>query len=161
MRRPAQYFRAGVGGVITDRRGRVLVCERRDIPGSWQFPQGGLEKGETPIVAVFREIKEETGFAKSSLRLSRRYPDLLAYELPPQARSAKVGLGQVQYWFLFELKRDAMVGDFKSTTEFRAAEWVSFAKAIRGVVAFKRSVYRKLRICFEDRVSEKTRSSED
>ena len=61
MRTPAKYFRAGTGAVIFDRTGRVLICERKDIQGAWQFPQGGLEKGETALRSVLREIGEETG----------------------------------------------------------------------------------------------------
>ena len=48
MKRPARYFRAGVGAVVLEPNGRVLVLERSDVPGAWQFPQGGLDDGETP-----------------------------------------------------------------------------------------------------------------
>ena len=148
MRRPAAYFRAGAGAVIANREGRVLVCERRDRPGAWQFPQGGIEKGETPVEAVLREIKEETGITRRSLRLRAHYPGLLVYELPPRARSEKTGLGQVQYWFLFSLEsRDAQV-TLPRHSAFSASKWVAFSKAVTGVVGFKRPVYRKLQAEF-------------
>src|SRR5687768_11463783 len=99
MARPPEYFRAGVGAVIVGGDGRLFVFERRDVAGAWQFPQGGLERGERPVDAVYREIREETGIRRRALRLLARHPELLAYELPPRARSKKTGLGQVQYWF--------------------------------------------------------------
>ena len=144
MRRPTCYFRAGAGAVIVNREGHVLVCERRDRPGAWQFPQGGIENAEEPIDAVLREIKEETGITRRSLHLLARYPDLLAYELPRRARSKKTGLGQVQYWFLFSLKsRDAELR-LPRHSAFTAATWVAFSKAVAGVVVFKQPMYRKL-----------------
>jgi len=82
MKRPTRYFRAGAGAVLTDQHGRVLIFERRDIPGAWQFPQGGLENEENPIDAALREIWEETGISKTALALIDRYPGLLVYELP-------------------------------------------------------------------------------
>ena len=130
MKRPARYFRAGVGAVIADRRGRVVVFERVDVPGAWQFPQGGLERGEQPIDAVFREIREETGIPRQALKLVRRYPELLAYELPREAQSVKTGLGQVQYWFLFRLKRSVAVDRLPSHSEFKAVAWVRFDRAV-------------------------------
>src|SRR5262245_21388404 len=101
MNRPSKYFRAGVGAVLTDQHGRVLIFERADLSGEWQFPQGGIDNAEQPIDTVLREIKEETGI--TALRLLRRYPGLLVYELPRQAQSVKTGMGQVQYWFLFKV----------------------------------------------------------
>ena len=153
MKPPRQYFRAGVGAIIADRRGRVLVFERRDIPGAWQFPQGGLEAGEEPIDAAFREVREETGIAGGSLELLGRCPDLLAYELPPAARSMKTGRGQVQYWFLFRLKRPAARVRLPAGSEFRAIDTVPFDTAVARVVAFKKSVYRNLQLHFAQMTS--------
>jgi len=149
MKRPARYFRAGVGAVITDGRGRVLVCERKDIPGAWQFPQGGMEKGEEAIDAAFREVAEETGIPKASLQLLRPYPDLLAYELPREAQSAKTGMGQVQYWFLFRLKRPSSSINLPRHSEFTAVEWVRFDEAVTRAAAFKKPLYKKLRARFK------------
>jgi putative (di)nucleoside polyphosphate hydrolase len=145
MKKPTRYFRAGAGAVLTDKHGRVLVFERADIHGAWQFPQGGLEDGEEPIDAVCREIREETGIARSALVFLDRYPGLLAYELPRHAQSVKTGLGQVQYWFLFKVK-DPVVSHviLPSHSEFRDVAWVSFNRAVARVVKFKKPLYRQL-----------------
>jgi putative (di)nucleoside polyphosphate hydrolase len=145
MHRPRQYFRAGVGAVILDRRGQVLVFERTGMPGAWQFPQGGIEGRETPRAAVVREIGEETGIPRRSLALIARYPEPLAYELPARARTKKTGLGQVQYWFFFLWQ--APLGALPSLPpdgEFQAAAWVPFRRAVSRVVPFKRPIYERL-----------------
>jgi putative (di)nucleoside polyphosphate hydrolase len=142
MRRPRQYFRAGVGAVILDRRGQVLVFERTGMPGAWQFPQGGMDRGETPRAAVVREVAEETGIPRRALRLVARYPQPLAYELPARARTKKTGLGQVQYWFFFLWEGPpGALPSLPREGEFQAAAWVPYGRAVRRVVSFKRPVY--------------------
>ena len=147
MKLPSRYFRAGVGAVIVDARGRVLIGERRDRRGAWQFPQGGIEDGEEPEDAVFREIEEETGLLRRDLRLMARHPQWLCYELPRTRRSGKTGLGQAQRWFLFRLTARALP-ELAPHPEFRRYSWVSFATAVRRAVDFKRPVYRAVRDYF-------------
>jgi putative (di)nucleoside polyphosphate hydrolase len=152
MTRPAQFFRAGVGAVLANRHGQVLVCERTDVAGAWQFPQGGLHAGEAPLDAAYRETEEETGLARASLRLRKRYPGLLAYELPAAARSARTGLGQVQYWYLFVVADGAAI-ELPAGGEFKNARWVSFAHAAARTVGFRRGLYRQLRAAFAPSVA--------
>lgn len=140
----AQTFRAGAGAIILNKKGKVLGLERKDIPGAWQMPQGGLEEGESPLEAVKREVREETGIKAKNLELLSATSRLLAYELPPEARSKKTGRGQVQYWFLFRfIGQDEAItlGDQK---EFRAWKWMSMDKLASKVVSFKQPVYRAL-----------------
>ena len=141
---PVQTFRAGVGAIILGKNGKVLAFERRDIPGAWQLPQGGLDEDESPLEAIQREIHEETGINVKDLELLSTESRLLAYELPPEARSKKTGRGQVQYWFLFRfVGRDEAItlGDEK---EFRAWKWMSMDKLAAKVVSFKQVVYQEL-----------------
>jgi putative (di)nucleoside polyphosphate hydrolase len=153
MKKPARYFRAGAGAVLTDQQGQVLILERRDVPGAWQFPQGGLEHEELPIDAVLREIREETGITRTALALLDRYPGPLVYELPRRAQSVKTGMGQVQYWFLFKVKDPAAtVVVLPTRSEFRAIAWVPFSRAVGRVVGFKRPLYRELQKQFETAV---------
>jgi putative (di)nucleoside polyphosphate hydrolase len=148
MGRPTKYFRAGVGAVIVDNRGLVLALERAGIPGAWQFPQGGLEADETPLLGVLREIGEETGIPKGRLKLADTYPELLVYELPRKAQSVKTGLGQVQRWFYFTLKKPMRGLPLPPNSEFRSASWMPFGDVVEGVVGFKKPVYEKLQAYF-------------
>ena len=143
-KKQAQTFRANVGAVILNTDGLVLAFERKKIPGSWQFPQGGLDEGEEPQEAVFREIWEETGIEKTHLELLATVPYWLAYELPEEARSTKTGRGQVQKWFVFRFTGsddDIALGDEK---EFRAWEWTLMEALLPRVVHFKQYVYQQL-----------------
>jgi len=53
----------GVGAIVFDREGRVLLIERGKPPaqGQWSVPGGKLEPRETLAQAVAREVREETG----------------------------------------------------------------------------------------------------
>jgi putative (di)nucleoside polyphosphate hydrolase len=144
LKKPAEYFRAGVGAVIIDGNGLVLALERMGIAGAWQFPQGGLKSGEEPLAAVYREIAEETGIAEGGLELLESAPEPLAYELPLEARSSKTGRGQVQYWFLFRFRGQESAINLERGGEFRAWQWLPFHELLQKAVEFRRPVYRRL-----------------
>lgn len=149
MKRPAKYFRAGVGAVITDGNGRILALERSDFRGAWQLPQGGLKRRETALQGIVREIEEETGIKGRALKLVDKYPDLLVYELPTKAQSKRTGLGQVQRWFYFALKKPETPEVKPPKGEFRGAKWVPFSRVVSGAAPFRKPVYQKLREHFE------------
>lgn len=138
-----QTFRAGVGAIILNKKGKVLALERKDIPGAWQLPQGGLED-ESPLEGVEREIQEETGIEADNLQLLSECSRLLAYELPPEARTQKIGRGQVQYWFLFRFTGEDEAITLGDKKEFSAWKWMSMKKLAKKVVSFKQPVYREL-----------------
>lgn len=131
--------------MVADPRGRVLVLERSDVAGAWQFPQGGLDAGESPLAAARREVEEETGIPAGALRLLGRHPDLLAYELPAAAQTRRTGLGQVQYWFFFETRAVTVPLERLPPGEFRAARWTTFDRAVAQAVSFRAPLYRALR----------------
>jgi putative (di)nucleoside polyphosphate hydrolase len=140
-----QYFRAGAGAVILDRRGHVLVLKRRGADdGFWQLPQGGLEDGEEPERAARREIFEETGIVESKLKRLRKCDELLAYELPAGDRSAKTGRGQVHYWFLFRFLGTAEEIELPKCGEFEDKDWIPIDELEPRAVGFRRPVYRRL-----------------
>ena len=145
---PPQTFRANVAAVIINTDGQVLAFERKKIPGSWQCPQGGLDEGEAPLETVKREVLEETGIEENHLELLDTVPRWLAYELPEDLRSSKLGRGQVQKWFLFRFtgtEAEITMGDGK---EFRAWEWTSMQDLLPRVAAFKQPVYQELEVYF-------------
>jgi putative (di)nucleoside polyphosphate hydrolase len=136
----SETFRANVGIVLHDGRGQVMVFERNGRPGSWQFPQGGIEPGEGRRHALWRELREETGLTEADVSLERELGRWLTYELPDGLRSAKTGLGQTQWWFLGRVTGDGRIPACPDG-ELVRAEWVSWDRAIDAVVDFKRPVY--------------------
>lgn len=145
-------FRAGVGAVVIDADGRVLACERADVPGAWQLPQGGLDAGEEPRDAVLRELEEETSLRPSALSILDEHPEWLAYEHPPEHRRPTHGRGQVQKWFL--LRFDGADGDIDvehaATPEFRACRWMRLTELADETISYRQPVYRKLAERFAD-----------
>jgi putative (di)nucleoside polyphosphate hydrolase len=146
MARSSSFFRAATAAVIIDNNGRVLAFERSDIPGAWQFPQGGLNQGEPPIEGVLREIFEETGIAEQRLELLSEHPDWIAYELPDHVPAKKKFRGQVQKWFLFRFKgRDKDIDLSRATDdEFCNWRWMNMSEVIDLTIPFRRRTYHKI-----------------
>jgi putative (di)nucleoside polyphosphate hydrolase len=143
-----QHFRAGVVIVIRHPDGRqVLAFERADNGGSWQLPQGGLEQGEEPIVAAWRELMEETGLAESDVIARAEYPDWVAYEWPADVmrdhgRDGK-RRGQVHKWFLFDAL-NAEIAPTPDGSEFVAWKWVDPDWLAANIVEWRRDAYERV-----------------
>ena len=71
----SQSFRAGVVIVIRRENGDLMAFERKDVPGSWQLPQGGIDIDEEPVDAAWRELAEETGFTSADVAMVLELPD--------------------------------------------------------------------------------------
>lgn len=140
----SQFFRASVGAVIINRPGLALALERSDTSGAWQFPQGGIDDREEPLAAVVREVREETGITPDALQLLRQHPRLLSYELPPEWRTAKLGRGQTQRWFLFRYLGDSEAIILPSPGEFRQWRWLCLDELMPHVAGFRQEIYRDL-----------------
>ncbi|WP_420450349.1 NUDIX domain-containing protein [Ilumatobacter sp.] len=136
------HFRANVVAVVAGEKGRVLAFERIDLPGEWQLPQGGIDQDETPQVAVWRELEEETGLRASQVELVGEYPEWTAYTWPDGPRR-NGRLGQAQRWFFFEV-RDRDVEPTPDGVEFGAWKWVERTWLVDHVVEFRRASYRRV-----------------
>ncbi|MCC2605282.1 RNA pyrophosphohydrolase [Planctobacterium marinum] len=141
-------FRANVGIVICNRNGQVFWA-RRFGQHSWQFPQGGIDQGESAEEAMFRELHEEVGLNPQQVKILRVTKNWIRYRLPKRLirqDSNPVCIGQKQKWFLLQLTcADEDVNLLHSGhPEFDDWRWVSYWYPIRNVVSFKRDVYRKV-----------------
>src|SRR5688500_13833020 len=116
-------YRPAVAAILQDRSGRILICERSDRPGAWQFPQGGIESGETPAGALAREVLEEISLPRASYSIAAvRGP--YRYRFP--AGLTKKGFrGQAHHYFLLRLRGPKhLINTAAANAEFRQARWI-------------------------------------
>ena len=143
-----QSYRPNVAALLVNQAGRLLVCERLLIPGAWQFPQGGVDPGETLEEAIVREIEEEVGLKPEHYRIEHsrggyryRYPEKVIGAKPPE----KAGfVGQEQTYFLCRLVKGAPDVDLSGEPqEFSRARWIDPAEFDFGWLPdFKKETYR-------------------
>jgi putative (di)nucleoside polyphosphate hydrolase len=116
-------YRPAVAAILQDRAGRILICERSDTSGAWQFPQGGMETGETPVAALTREVLEEISLPRSAYSIG---PVRGPYRYRFPAGLTKKGFrGQAHYYFLLRLRGPkSLVNVTGSNAEFRSARWI-------------------------------------
>ena len=141
-------FRANVGIVICNELGQVFWAKRYG-QHSWQFPQGGIDEGETAEQTMYRELHEEVGLKPEHVKILAVTKNWLRYKLPKRLirqGSSPVCIGQKQKWFLLQLTSKEEDVDLLHSghPEFDNWRWVSFWYPVRNVVSFKRDVYRRV-----------------
>lgn len=139
-------YRPNVGIILCNARNQVFWAKRIN-QHAWQFPQGGIQAGETPEAAMYRELNEEVGLSPQHVRVLGRTRNWLRYEVPDNwVRKDCRGIyrGQKQIWFLLRLTgRDSDVSlRASSHPEFDAWRWNDYWIEMDSVVEFKREVYR-------------------
>jgi len=146
----ADGFRPNVGIVLANGQGTGQVLWARRVGGhdAWQFPQGGINEGESPEQALYRELHEEVGLTEHEVKVVARTKGWLRYRLPRRLRrynSTPGFVGQKQKWFLLEMLADdsAVSMDRGPKPEFDHWDWVTFWYPLTQVVDFKRDVYRR------------------
>ena len=138
-------YRPNVGIVLCNARNEVF-WGKRIREHSWQFPQGGIKRGETPEQAMYRELQEEIGLQPEHVRILGRTRGWLRYEVPTHwiKREWRGSYkGQKQIWFLLRLVgRDNDVS-LRATAkpEFDAWRWNEYWVPLDVVIEFKRDVY--------------------
>lgn len=138
-------FRPNVAIVLYRDNGQVFWARRVNSDG-WQFPQGGMHTDETPVEAMYRELREETGLQPEHVELSASTPGWLRYHLPRQFQrrnTRPVCIGQKQVWFLLKFLGDESLFrlDCGDEIEFDCWEWVDYWHPAQHVIEFKRDVY--------------------
>lgn len=135
-------YRPCVLGVFTNDAGQVLVGERKRPRSSWQFPQGGIDPGESPEAAIRREMREELGCGE--VEILRRLSEALRYDFPADVTGPHANRfrGQEQVWFLLRFASGTGPDLARAVDdEFVALAWVSPAMALERAVDFKRAAY--------------------
>jgi len=137
-------YRPGVGIMLLNDRGEVFVGRRADMnDDAWQMPQGGIDHGESPREAAFRELKEEIGTNNADLLAeSNRW---FTYEVPPNLAQKKWRgrwKGQTQKWVVMLFRgTDRDINVSTEYPEFDAWRWVPVKELPELAVSFKRQLY--------------------
>ncbi len=139
-------YRSNVGIMMVNEKGYVFVGQRLDNnQNAWQMPQGGIDAGEDPETAAYRELLEETGVKKQDIRFVASSSQWLSYDLPedliPILWNGKFR-GQKQKWFLFKfLGEDGDINIATKHPEFSKWKWIPKENLLKEIVPFKKSVY--------------------
>ena len=137
-------MRSGVGIIILNNNNQVFVGKRKDNPANnWQMPQGGVDKGESFIDAMKRELFEETGIKK--IKILKELEKIYQYELPENL----VGIiwkgkyrGQKQKWFITRfLGNDDEININTKHPEFIDWKWIEPKNLPEVIVNFKKKLY--------------------
>ena len=149
--RDPNLYRPAAGVVLFNHAGKVFMGRRKNASGPyiWQFPQGGIDKGEKPKHAALRELYEETGIKPELVSTIGRITDWLYYDFPADfhgKKAARGWRGQRQKWYALRFHGSDDDVNLKAhrPIEFVDWRWDDFARAPQLIVPFKRPVYQKL-----------------
>ena len=147
--KPDYLYRSGVGIMLINRDKEIFVGKRIDNHSdAWQMPQGGIDVGEDEDLALFRELKEETGISAGDVKILQKSRGHYYYNLPYNLQKKFWGgkyLGQKQRWYLAEFIGDEnLINVQTEDPEFSEWKWISKEKIINAIVGFKRVLYADL-----------------
>jgi N-acetylglucosaminyldiphosphoundecaprenol N-acetyl-beta-D-mannosaminyltransferase len=111
-------FRSNGVAVVINQQGKILICKRfpgpekaypeKDFENYWQFPQGGIDKGEDPITGAQRELFEETGIKNAEVIGQAKYINEYLWNnaARPLMISKYAHKGQSQFTVFFKFTGD-------------------------------------------------------
>ncbi|MCD7061451.1 RNA pyrophosphohydrolase [Pelagibacterium xiamenense] len=154
--RDAMPYRDCVGIALFNKQGKVFIARRipedgvdqSEVAAPWQMPQGGIDAGEEPLPAAYRELYEETSIR--TIRLIKEAEDWIYYDLPDDVLGIALKgkyRGQRQKWFAFLFEGDESEidldtpGDGDCDPEFDAWRWEALSALPDLIVPFKRDAY--------------------
>ncbi len=140
-------LRIGVGAIVLNNQNKVFVGKRKDNPiNKWQMPQGGVDKNESFLAAMKRELDEETSI--KNIKIIKELDEWFEYELPKNL----LGIiwkgkfrGQKQKWFIVKfIGKESEINLKTKHPEFIEWKWVEIDELPKIIVDFKKDVYEKL-----------------
>ena len=141
-------YRPNVSAVILSskypEKCEFFIAHRSDIKNAWQFPQGGIDEGETPQEALLRELLEEIGC--NNIEILAEFPEWITYDFPNVTSSKMYPFkGQTQKYFLVRLKEGAKIDlQAHELPEFEEYDFVTHEELFSRVTYFKRKPYRSV-----------------
>lgn len=150
-------YRDAVGLMVINRDKKVFLGYRawtQNSPYHWQMPQGGIDPGETPEQAAWRELYEETGMTQDHTRILAVSDNWYSYDIPNKNR--KLIDGERQKWFLLYfdgVKKDINL-HIQKRPEFIRFRWAQLEKTPFLVIPFKKEVYDQVIAEFSPKIVE-------
>ena len=139
-------YRVNVGMVIVNNQNRLFWGCRDLSRKAWQFPQGGVLRGESLREALYREMAEEVGLSRGDVQCLAKTRDWYKYDIPPAYQRADRApcIGQMQKWFLLRLQAHESAINLiaTETPEFETWRWVDYWEPVQQVAPFKRDIYK-------------------
>tara|TARA_B110000967_G_scaffold198075_1_gene230594 strand:+ start:566 stop:1036 length:471 start_codon:yes stop_codon:yes gene_type:complete len=138
-------LRTGVGIAVLNFKNKVFVGKRKDNPfDKWQMPQGGIDPNETPLVAMKRELEEETSI--KNIKVLKEFNQWLEYELPKNL-IGKIWngkyRGQKQKWFIVRfIGEESEISINTKNPEFIEWKWIDINLLPELIVNFKKHIYK-------------------
>jgi putative (di)nucleoside polyphosphate hydrolase len=123
MSKSEPSYQPNVAGILRNRDGKILICERVTIPGAWQFPQGGVDDGETVEQALVRELCEEISIEAGDFRIVEKR-DGYRYLFPGGKKRGHDGKDQT-YFLCDFLADDSAINVKTEHPEFRTWKWIA------------------------------------
>ncbi len=142
-------LRIGVGAIVLNTDNKIFVGKRKDNPvNKWQMPQGGVNKDETFLNAMKRELNEETSI--KNIKIIKELDGWFEYELPENL----LGIiwkgkfrGQKQKWFVVKfIGKENEINLKTKYPEFIEWKWIDMNDLPNVIVDFKLGVYKKILI---------------
>lgn len=133
-----EKYRRGVCGIFLAKDGLVLLGERTGQSGQWQFPQGGMEEGETIVEALHREMDEEVGIRK--ITILRQTEEWIAYNFPEGLFKNTHFIGQQHIYFVLDGSK-IIAESIKERDEFARFAWFTPQQAYDSIVHWKKTAY--------------------
>lgn len=151
MKKDTDLYRPNMGVMVINNKGLVLMCRRSDLKDDqqycWQMVQGGIDEGEKPAQAGYRELEEETGIKKHEVEEIELWNEFLYYDFPLKIHSPyKEYIGQKQKWLVVKyLKNDDSINlNSAAHNEFVEYKWVRMEEALNLIWPPKKHIYEKL-----------------
>ena len=147
----SEGMRHNVCIILCNEQGKIFLAKRVN-KDAWQFPQGGINKGEEPVEAMYREMHEEIGVNKNEVKLISESTNWFRYKIPKKIVDMNnyKYIGQKQKSFLVKVPKDLKF-NFKNSEEpqeFDDFTWVNYWFPIHKTIFFKKHAYRNMLVEF-------------